>query len=152
MGIVCILQCPLPEFCRDKGIEIIALPHILQSLNIESFKEELVKSCKMSENSNIPMLNLQNPNLLLYLKTTDSINFQSIAKNAFRVCGLFPLDSNAVLYNKFDKINFEQKSNDDEESANNVSNEIKESQKYLVFFFRKKSVNDSLSKICTIIG
>ncbi|XP_018394291.1 PREDICTED: jerky protein homolog-like [Cyphomyrmex costatus] len=121
------LTMPLSEFCRDKGIEVIALPpnatHLLQPLDV-GFFGPLKKNWSKAVNDwkfLHPNVKFQKSEFApLLKKTTDSMNFQSIAKNAFRVCGLFPLDSNVVPYNKLGKINFDQKSNNDEEDSNVV--------------------------------
>ncbi|KAJ8911264.1 hypothetical protein NQ315_015267 [Exocentrus adspersus] len=97
----------LSKFCSDKAIILISLvpnaTHILQPMDVGVFHP-----LKTKWRNAISKWRLENKKQLLkkehfaplLKECLESLNSQSILKNAFRVCGLFPFQESNVDYSK----------------------------------------------------
>ncbi|XP_017301521.2 uncharacterized protein LOC108252967 [Diaphorina citri] len=99
------LSLPVIEFCKEVGIILIALlpnsTHLLQPLDVGLFKslKDSWKQCVRTWRIKNDTRRLGREDFAPLLKTClDCLQTESMAQNAFRKCGLFPFNPNAVEY------------------------------------------------------
>lgn len=127
------LTLPLSEFCKDKGIEIVALypnsTHFLQPMDVAVFhplkvawKKEVYKW--RIENAGV-RLKRDNFSLLLHKVLKNTLK-PEMFKNGFRACGLVPLNPDALDY-------FKVKSKEDEVPISTSSKNVEDIKKHLTY-------------------
>lgn len=102
------ITLPLSEFCSANGIELIALPpnstHILQPFDVAYFiplKHWWQQICMEFCRKHL-QLSVKKYQLAKVLKCTlDSMEGNKNLPNGFEICGLCPLNANAIDYTKF---------------------------------------------------
>lgn len=146
------LTMPLSAFCRENGIELVALypnaTHILQPLDVSVFhplKQSWKKTVDKWRLDNAPQ-RVRKENFAPLLKeAVDSINLAEIVKNGFKTCGLWPFSADAVNYNILNK-NKKQKEVPEEQIEHSINeiNSYEEDCKKHLKFFEKHISNDIL--------
>jgi hypothetical protein len=118
---------PLTDFCRQKQIVVISLlpnsTHILQPLDVGLFKslkskwKHEVKNFKINNNYKNLTKDAVAPVLDKSLKSIS--NIETIFKNSFKACGLFPFNADNIDYSKllYDEDNDSLREEKQEDSA-----------------------------------
>ncbi|KAF5281918.1 hypothetical protein FQR65_LT14444 [Abscondita terminalis] len=147
------LTLPSSEFCKDKGIEIVALypnsTHFLQPMDVAVFhplnvawKKEVYKW--RIENAGV-CLKRDNFSLLLHKVLKNTLK-PEMFKNGFRACGLVPLNPDALDY--FKSHIPQEKLQLFKESGPTWLHKVKYTELFLLLWFK---INETINKEVTEI-